>query len=791
MRFSFNWLKRRLSTDLNIQQIADKLTSIGLEVESVENPALIFKNFKLVRIKKATKHPDADNLQICVVEDVDGNEANIVCGAKNARAGLKTILAMPGAVIPSSKMVIKKSKIRGVVSEGMMCSHEELAISSQEDGIVEINKDTDLSTPIDEILGYDVGILEVSITPNRGDCLSINGIARDLAAAGAGKFLQLEKTSCDSSFKFPININYENSDSCFRYAPVIAFQVIRGVRNGESPQWLKSAIRSAGLNSISMLVDLSNFWMIDSGRPTHIYDLSKIQGDVQIRFAKSREIFEDVRGNEHRLLPDMLVAADRESPLCLLGIMGGKKTACDENTTDVLLESGLFDPIFISKTGTLLNLTSDSRTRFERGIDRDSCISGLGGITKLIVENCGGEVSDILVVGTQPSNEQKIILKKSKLDCVSGCDNDWNEAKYFLKQIGVNEIRSGEFESTFSVPSWRSDLKIEEDLIEEVLRLKGYDNIPSKSLDIITAGRDRVLDKKNQILGIKRILASRGLSEVITYSFTKQNYAEAFKENRKLINLINPISVDLSVMRPSLIPTLLNNVVAALSYGQTNIGVCESGNVFYDSCQQELQISGVRLGNIHDRNWLEKTRSVDVFDVKGDILAALDYCKIDEKTISIVNSAPSYYHPSRSGAILSGKKELGYFGELHPKIKKLFGITEKTVCFEIFSSLLPLLNSKTLYFSGKVFPKITRDFAFLFSSKTSIGSLVNAIYRLDPIIKKVNIFDCFDLNVTLKSIGVSITLEAADRTLTEEEAQNVSEKIIKYVRSIGGELRNK
>ncbi|MDR0678595.1 MAG: phenylalanine--tRNA ligase subunit beta [Holosporaceae bacterium] len=791
MRFSFNWLKRYLSTDLNIQQIADKLTSIGLEVEDIKNPAIIFKNFKLVRIKEAKKHPEADHLKICIVEDSYGNETNIVCGAENAREELKTVLAMPGALIPSSQSILKKSKIRGIISDGMMCSYRELLIPSKEDGIIEVDPDIDLSTPVDEVLGYDGGILEVAITPNRGDCFSIKGIARDLAAAKAGDFLLPEETVLNSSFEFPVKINYENSESCHKYAPIIAFRIIRGVKNGDSPKWLKSMLQSAGFNSISTLVDLSNMWMVDSGRPVHLYDLGKTKGNLSIRFAKSREVFEDIHGNEYRLLPDMLVMSDKESPLCLLGIMGGKQAACDENTTDILIESGLFDPISISKTGTLLNLTSDSRTRFERGIDKNSCVSGLEGITKLIIENCGGEASDILVVGNQPKDNRQITLRKTKLDSISGNSTDWNAAKLAIQKLGLREIKSKEWESVFLAPSWRSDLNIEEDLIEEILRIKGYDNILPIGIDINASGRDKILDKKNQVIGIKRLLASRGLSEVITYSFTKQNYAEAFREEKTLIHLVNPISLDLSIMRPSLIPMLLTNAAKAISYGQTSVSIFESGNIFYNSCEQTFNIAGIQLGNVHGRNWLEKKRLVDVFDAKGHFLDVLNYCRIEEKHVTTVDSAPSYYHPSRSGALVFGKKKMGYFGELHPKIGKLFDISERIVCFEIFADLLPLLSARTSFFNGRIFPKINRDFAFLFPSKASVGNIVNSVYKLDPMITKANIFDCFDFNITQKSIGISITLEATDRTLTESEAQIISDKIIKYVENLGGELRKK
>jgi phenylalanyl-tRNA synthetase beta chain len=531
--------------------------------------------------------------------------------------------------------------------------------------------------------------------------------------------------------------------------------------------------------------------MLDSGRPTHIYDLNKIKGGVKIRSAKDGEIFRDLKDAEHKLFPDMFVAADDESPLCLLGVMGGKKTACDENTTDILIESGLFDQIGVSKTGTLLNITSDSRMRFERGIDKDSCVSGLEEITKLILENCGGEASDILVVGERPADNCKILFRKQKLDAISGCNIDWNEAKNILKKLGLEEISSEEFESTFSVPSWRSDISIEEDLIEEVLRVKGYDGVSSKSIDIIAAGKDKLLEKKKLVVAVKRTLAARGLSELITYSFTKQEYAEAFKEDGELVHLANPISADMSAMRPSIIPTLLTNVAKSLNYGQTNGGFCESGAAYRGSCEQELCVSGVRFGAVRDRNWLEKDRSADVFDAKGDAFAVLSLYKIEEKNIETINSAPSYYHPFRSGTILLRKKKVGYFGELRPKIGKLFDIRERLVCFEIFVDRLPFPDAKTSFRGGKTFPKINRDFAFIFPSQTSVGNILDAICKLDPTIAKAAIFDCFNLSADQKSVGIAVTLDAIDKTLTEEEAQAVSDKIIKHVENAGGKLRDK
>ncbi|MDR0677139.1 MAG: phenylalanine--tRNA ligase subunit beta [Holosporaceae bacterium] len=794
MRFSFNWLKRYLSTNLKIGQIADKLTAIGLEVDTLENPDEIFRGFKLVRIKTAQKHPNADRLKICSVEDAAGNTKDIVCGAENAREGIMTVLATPGAIIPATKEVLKESKIRGIVSEGMICSYSELAIPSKKEGIVEINPQIDLSTSVGDALGYDGGIIDVSITPNRGDCFSVKGIARDLAAAGAGSFITAsEKIVCNSSFKFPLNIVTEENNLSSEYAPMIAFRVIRGVKNGPSPDWLKSALQLAGLNSISTLVDLSNFWMFDNGRPTHLYDMKKVEGNFHIRFAKVQEAFVDIKGNEHWLFQDMPLMADDKSPLCILGIMGSSKVTCDENTTDILIESGFFNQVLVGKAGNLLNIQSDSRIRFERGIDRSSCIPGLEGITQLILDNCGGEASEIFVVGSEPKNETRITLRKRKLNDIAGYNVDWDEAKLTLKRLSLKEVGAPLDErATFSIPSWRSDLNIEADLVEEILRIKGYDSVQEKSIKVTVPENDKILEKRRQVIAVKRLLAARGLSEIVTYSFTKWNIAEAFREEKDLIKLINPISVDLSVMRPSLLPTLLLNAANSLNYGEKNIGIYEVGNVFFDSCEQSLHISGVRIGSKYEKNWIDHRKDADIFDIKGDVFAVLGYYGISEKDVSISSNVPPYYHPYISGTIiLSSAEKIGYFGELHPKIKKLFGITERVICFEIFNDLLSFPIQKSDFFNGKIFPKISRDFSFLFAKKTLIGDIINKIRELDTKISKVVVFDHFKLSDTEKTIGISVVLDAVDRTLTEKEAQDVSDKIIKYVESVGGELRKK
>lgn len=790
MKFSFNWLKRHLDTKLNIAQIAERLTSIGLEVESLEDPAEIFKNFCLVQIKSAEKHPDADKLKVCKVVDGKQNEFQIVCGAKNARVGLKTVLARPGAVIPASGDVLKKNKLRGVVSEGMMCSFQELAIPSNEDGIIELPEDIDLSTSVDNALNCGGGCIDVSLTPNRGDCFCVKGIARDLAAAGAGSFIETEVIQNKSAFEFPLRIDYRQNDACNQYASIIAFRVIRDVANLESPDWLKADLQSAGINSISLVVDLANWVMIDSGRPLHIYDADKIEGSLSVRFARSKEEFVDIKDKIHNLRQDMLVSADEKGPLCLMGVMGGKRAACSSETKNILIESAIFDPIFISKTGTFLNILSDSRTRFERGIDRASSLPGLEYITKLIIDNCGGEASDIFIIGGKVHDAQVVTLTRAKLSSISGYEVDWNVAKEILGKLGMKEVSSSGSEITVTIPSWRNDLAIEEDLVEEVLRINGYDKVSAVKFDETVIADNVKLAALKRNLKVLHLLASAGLSEVISYSFIKSAIAEEFKENKKLIYLINPISADMNVLRPSIIPSLLLAAGRSLNYGKERVAICELGHVFCDDCKQATNIAGLRAGNVSDRNWLEPARMVDVFDAKRDMLIALSGYGIKEQNIVIDPTAPEYYHPSRSGTVLYRKKKIGYFGELHPKINKLFGISERIVCFELTVSGLESNEKRTAY-QEKIFPKINRDFAFLFKAKESVGHVVSSIRKLDNRISTVDVFDCFEVGADQKSIGIGVTLEASDRTLTDLEAQEVSDKIIEYVTNIGGELRTK
>lgn len=792
MRFSFNWLKKYLETEQSIAQVAESLTAIGLEVEDLLDPEIAFKNFKLVKIEKAERHPNADRLQICSVVDGEGNRHQIVCGAPNAREGLTAILAMPGAIIPASNEILKKSKIRGVESQGMMCSFDELAIETEDecDGIIEVTEGTNLKTSVADVLGLDGGIFDVSVTPNRGDCFSVKGIARDLAAYGVGKFIENQPNPCEVDSEILTDVDYED-ETIFNYAPQMSFRVIRGLENGESPKWLKDALKNAGLNSISSVVDIANYCMIDCGAPFQIYDLDKIEGNLNIRFSYKNERFSDFKGEQYTLNSSILISEDdSHEPLCLLGIKSGSKIACDENTKNILIESAYFKPECIARTGIYLDATSDSRTRFERGIDRGGCLNALEQVSRMILEICGGTAGKIFTIGRVDHPKVSVKLTKQKLKSVSGCDIEWSKVKEILEKLGLPMVSEDNMSATFTVPSWRHDLEIEEDLIEEVLRINGYNNVQEQPLSVVSVGEDVCLKDFYQLSNLRKLLASRNMSEAVAYSFTKREFAEAFRENRKLILIMNAITTDFEVMRPSLLPNLLKTAVLSLNYGERSASIFEVGHVFADSCIQETHVSGIRIGSANSRNWLNKKRNYDVFDVKSDFFSMLNFYDVNIKNVKIETNVPSYYHPSRSGAVYLGKKLLGWFGELHPKINKLFGISERIMAFEMLPTINEVKKKRQKEYNNKIFPKIERDFSFIFNGQDAVGEIVNNVYKLDDRIAKVDIFDSFKISSTQKSIGITVVLDAVNRTLTEDEANEVSDKIVSYVEKLGGKLRN-
>lgn len=801
MRFSFGWLKRHLKTDKSINEIANALTFIGLEVEEVIDYKEIFKNFVIAKAVNVQKHPNADKLHTCEAILKDGGVKHIVCGAQNLREGLHVILALPGAKIPANGEILKQSKIRGVASEGMFCSLEELGLEKESSGIVELPDDVDMNSDIGSLLGVGEGIIDISITPNRGDCFCIEGVARDLAAAGMGEFIPEKLVDVKPQTGFDVKIDLvSTADPNFvlENIPFCAFRIIRGIKNGQSPVWLQSLLKSADLNPISSVVDFANFMTFDVCRPFHVYDLNKVGKILSLRQANNGEVFVDLHEKTHILNSDVIVAANEKLPLCIMGIMGGKDCSCDENTTDILIESAVFNPVYISNCGNKVNIVSDSRTRFERGINGEYALQGLDRLTQYIVENCGGTVSDVYTIGSNDFERKKVTLTEKKLNMVAGTEVNFSEAVAILEKLQIKVISKEQGKVICEIPSFRNDLAIEEDLVEEVLRIKGYDSIPLIPLPKNNLGiKTDVLNKYKKIAEIKRAMCACGLSEVCSFSFIDSKQAKLFMSDeihtsQQIIGITNPISEDLSVMRNSLYPNLFRNSVNQLNLSAKSVSLFELGPIFYAPNTQQTVLCGLRCGRYGEKNWIDQNRNYDVFDIKTDCLQALKVLGVDEEKVSFnTNALPEWYHPTRSAAIVLYKKIIGYFGELHPNILNSYDIKLPCVGFEIFlDSLLEMNKKKNFdYNNYKVFQSVDRDFSFVFTNNLKAEELIKGIRACDDLIQHVGVFDYYKIDDESVAIGITVTIKPKVSTLTDDEIKVIYNKIIKKAESIGCELR--
>lgn len=802
MRFSIQWLKRYLRTNACVGEIAEKLNSLGMEVESFQDPEILFASFMVCQVKSVADHPSADRLHVCEVETYDGKIHNVVCGAKNVRSGIKAVFALPGAKIPSTGAVIKKSKLRGVYSEGMLCSYDELGIDCKDcvDGIIELPCDVALTAELGvDVFNFGGGIIDVSVTPNRGDCLSVMGIARDLAASGIGEFFDdFCDISVDCKFPFSNSIYMERSEAIAQYMPRFAIRVIRGIKNVGKIEEIEQFLSVVGVNSVCPVVDIANFLTFDRCRPFHVYDLAKTSGDVVARMATMREKFTDIKGKDHILIPTTPVVADDNGVLCMLGIMGSNRAMCDENTTDILLESAYFDPAAVARVGNYVGITSDSRSRFERGIDYQSCVSGLEYLSDMILKHCGGQASEILYSENVKIPEIRVSLRECSLEKVTGAKISFDRSKNILKNLGLIESAAINHDTEccdsaiFKIPSWRHDLAIERDLIEEVLRVVGYDCVQEKPFDICVITDDQMWSRHGKLIGAKRNLCARGLDEIVTYSFISTKKAEVFKGDFDLINVSNPISSEMSVMRPSLLPNLLDNCVNSINYGKSDVAIFELGNVFEKKAGQILRVGGVRCGYAVQRNWLDAARFVDVFDAKGDFLWAISSFGLDINSLNVKQGAPGWYHPYRSGTFVSSSNNvLGTFGEIHPLIRKMFGIDHIIVGFELNVEELFALKLKESKIVNKIFQHVERDFSFIFKCDFHADKVINKIRHLDKLIASVDIFDNYTINTGSRAIGIHVLIQPEDRTLTDDELTLISTKIISTVDELGGELRKK
>lgn len=788
MKFTFNWLKDYLETDKTLTEITDKLSAIGLEVEEVQDKTESLKDFVIAEIKEVKEHPDSDHLHILAVDDGSGKILQIVCGAPNVRVGLKGVLAHIGVKIPYTGDTLKASKIRGVESQGMMCSGRELGLSEEHNGILDLQTETANGTPLIQAFDFDP-VVDINVTPNRPDAFGVLGIAKDLAAAGMGKFTdtQYEKAKdLKGSFESPIKVTVAES-GCRTFAGCY----IRGVKNGQSPLWLQERLKAVGLRPISALVDVTNFLNIGRCRPLHVFDADKLHGNITARFAKEGELITTLDEKQHTLASDMTVIADDSRALSVAGIMGGEDTGVSDGTVNVFLESAYFEPMNIAKTGRTLNIESDSRTRFERGIDSASCLPDLKIAANMILELCGGKASFPEVAGQIEPELKTIPLRYERIEKLCGVAVPKEEADRILNALGFKQNGNN-----FTVPSWRPDVEGEADLVEEVMRIYGYDKLPALSVCEAALPTVALSNDQRKEIDVRRAMAAKGGNQIITWSFMDSKIAKHFGGKGILIN--NPIASDLNEMRPSLLPNLIAAAVRNAAKGYPDVSLFEVGPVFNGNnpTEQETVAAMIRAGKNHAEHWAEKAKNFDVFSAKADALAALAAVNAPVANLQAVRNAPSYYHPGRSGALTMGKVVLAYFGEIHPSILKLLGSDEPIVACEIFLNKVPAKRAKSKN-QGKLnmssLQPVSRDFAFVADKECEAAKLIKAVKGVDKeMITDVNIFDVYEGANLLgkKSVAVKVTFQPKEKTLTDDDLENLSTRIISAVREqTGAELR--
>jgi phenylalanyl-tRNA synthetase beta chain len=795
MIITIPWLKEHLQTKANEAKIIDQLTSIGLEVEGIKENLGELGDFRVAKILKAEKHPNADKLKVCDVTLGNNKIIKVVCGASNAREGLITIYAPPGAVIPKTNFELKVAKIRGVESRGMLCSESELNLSNECDGIVELkNKEKEIGKSY--FKSNSEKAIDISITPNRADCLGVRGIARDLASSGLGSLLKLKKKNFKQKLSQPVRVSIlkENNQGCLTFGSCY----IKNITNKESPEWLKNKIIALGLKPISAVVDITNYVMFDLNRPLHAYDANKIDKEIIIRTSKEGEKFEALDNKKYKLKRGMCVIADKSSILGLGGIIGGTKTSTELNTKNILLESAYFLPSSIRKTARLLNINTDAKYRFERGIDPNSIQEGLEIAAELILKICGGEASKYSITGQKIQKNKIIEFDIEKFINLIGISISMSETDKILSSLGFKCIKNKK-NLKVEVPSWRPDVLQDVDLIEELIRIKGFDKIK-----LIEPEKKRVketLNFKQKLFHLsQRSLASKGYLEAITWSFTDSNVDKQFSRGEKEIKIYNPISSDLDVLRRSIFSNLSIYLKKNQDRGHEDLSFFEIGPVFLgkNPGEQQIVVGGIKSGQMNRKNWNEKARDIDVFDVKSDTIRTLVELGLDEKNLFISDATTASYHPGRSGSItLKSDKgpHLAYFGELHPAIIKELDFKDKNIFgFEIYLKNIPQPNKKLRLtktnYNVSDFQKSERDFAFVIDKSFKIGLLEKLIKSVDEnIIQKVSTFDIYEgenIPKDKKSVAINVILQSLDRTLSEKDLDLISQKIIETVKEKTG-----
>ncbi len=796
MKFTLSWLKRHLDTDASLEDICAKLTAIGLEVENVEDKAKIYAPFKVAYVESAEKHPDADKLKLCKVKTEKGI-IQVVCGAPNARTGMKGIFAPEGSVIPNTGDVLKKGMIRGVESQGMLVSEREMNLSDEHKGIIEVDDKFAIGTPLAEVLGLNDAVIEINLTPNRIDAAGVRGIARDLAAAGLGKLKPLDDSAVKASGKSPIAVSIEDKDGC----PLFLGRYISDVKNGPSPQWLQDLLKSVGLRPISALVDITNFMSMDACRPLHVFDADKIKGNIRVRLTKKGEVLEGLNDKTYTLPDGAVGICDDSGVMALGGIVGGVPTSCTIDTVNVFVEAAYFNPTRISRTGRDLQIDSDARYRFERGVDPEFTVTGMEIATQLILEICGGRASNVVTAGAMPKWQRTIEYDPAWFQSYIGVNVPADKQKNILESLGF-EISGGK---TWKIqpPPWRGDVEGKQDIAEEIIRIYGFEHIPLLSVhsesSVANPAETLTLSRTRKA---RNALTARGMDECVTWSFMGREQALAFNDNKPLeaLTLKNPISSDLDVMCPSILP----NLIAAAGYnhdrGQSDVALCEIGPAFKSVKPdgQQIVAAGIRAGNNSARHWAGPVRGIDAYDAKADAFAALEACGAPSTSAQITRDAPSYYHPGRSGALRLGPNVLAYFGEIHPAILDEMGIKTSVSGFEVFLQNIPEPKKKgteKTLLKIESLQAVSRDFAFLVDSKVNAEDIVKAAKSADKnLITDAYIFDVYTgkgIEPGKKSVAFAVTIQPREKSLVDAELEEISEKIIgAVIAKTGGTLRS-
>lgn len=803
MKFTLSWLKDHLETDASLDLIVETLTAIGLEVEAVDDKASL-KPFVVARVASAEKHPDADKLKVLKVDTGDGVLKQVVCGAPNARAGLIGAFAPPGTYIPGTDMQLSVGRIRGVESHGMMCSERELELSDDHDGIIDLPDDAPIGAEYAAWAEINDPVIEIGLTPNRPDCTGVHGIARDLAAAGLGTLRDGAVAAVASDTPCPVAVTLDFADTP-PLCPGFALRMVRGVKNGPSPIWLQRRLRAIGMRPITMLVDVTNYITFDRGRPLHVFDAAKVAGNLVVRRARDGEHILALDGREYQLTPEMCVIADDNGVESLSGIMGGEHSGCDEATVDVLIESALWEPLNIARTGRDLGIITDARYRFERGVDPQFMESGMELATRMILDSCGGEATQPVIIDHRDRSTKTVSFPTAEVRRLTGIDVSAETSTQILQRLGFTPDGTGETVSV-TVPSWRPDVDGKADLVEEVMRIHGVDKITPQPMLSHQSVNSRILTTLQQRTRLaRRALGVRGMMEAVTWSFIPAEHAQLFGGGSAACRLANPIAADMSDMRPSLLPGLIAAARRNADRGNADIALFEVSDSYENetAAGQRRVAAGLRRGAASllgsGRHWAGNAKNVDVFDAKADALAVLEACGVPVERVQIQAGGSPWHHPGRSGQIRLGPKILlGTFGELHPRTLQSMDVAGPVAVFEVFLDAVPESKRKPTRTKPRLdisnFQSVRRDFAFVVESSIDAQTLASAAAAADrKLITGVDVFDVFEgesIGTGRKSVAIEVAIQPLEGTLTDADLEQLAQRIIDNVSNkTGGTLR--